>query len=89
MDGSNSADCVGSCGAVLDLEPPGPFIWALPLPFSSTVPPRISWTAAGHAALFAARSFTDSEICWALALSVCEEANITTKKANRRVMKSA
>ena len=32
---------------------------------------------------------TASETCLARALSVCEEANITTKKANSRVMKSA
>ena len=32
---------------------------------------------------------TASETALALDLSVCEEANITTKKANNNVMKSA
>src|SRR5579863_3847107 len=89
-EGSSSATSgAGGLVSFSDLlAPPGPRICALPLPFSSTVPPRISLTAEGTPP-FSRASRTESETCLALALSVWEEANITTKKANSSVMKSA
>ena len=68
--------------------PPGPRIIALPLPFSLTVPPRM---AARTVDIFSPSSafFTESDTCCALPLSVWEVANMTTKKANKRVTKSA
>src|ERR1039458_2635740 len=97
IDGSSSAAAARWLGlgpwlwlwlGLSSCDPPGPFIWALPLPFSSTVPPRTSRTAAATPPLSRA-SLTESETCWARALSVWDEANITTKKANIKVMKSA
>jgi hypothetical protein len=68
--------------------PPGPRIIAFPWPLVSTEPPS---TAAMRALILSPSRafFTDSETCCALPLSVCEVANITTKKANSKVMKSA
>jgi hypothetical protein len=52
------------------------------------VPPRITLTTLLNDSPSSA-FFTESDTACALFLSTCEVANITTKKANSRVMKSA
>src|SRR6266568_1271694 len=87
---SSSTTCSGASFAAFR-APPGPFICALPCPRSSTVPPRTLAIAAAVPFMppLCNACCTESDTCLAFALSVCEEANITTKNANSSVMKSA